>query len=161
MLKSGIIFGLVGFFLALASAGVGAALCSVCLAVFLGLGAGYAAGAFDRPLESGEATKQGAAAGALTGGLMIFGQIIGGGLNAGSMVNNPDIQMFNDMLGLPPADPTMIWISALLGACCIGLLNLGILAGLGAAGGALWGNMNLKNDDPSNGGPPQPIPPAA
>lgn len=160
MFKSGIIFGLAGFFLALALTGFGAALCSICLAVVLGLGAGYVAGVFERPLESGEATKQGAAAGALTGGLMVFGQIIGGGLNAGSMVTDPNTQMLNQMLGLPPAEPSMIWIGALFGACCIGLLNLGILAGLGAAGGALWASMNLKNDGSSNGSPPEPIPPA-
>jgi hypothetical protein len=158
MLKSGIIFGIIGVVLALGVSVLITPLCSICFAVLLGLGAGYVAGIFDRPL-SGEAVKRGAGAGALAGGLMIFGQLIAGGINAGFMTSDPDLLLLNEMLGLPPADPSMVWVGAVVGACCLGLLNVGILAALGAAGGAIW-NSTQKRGGATGGGTVEPVPPA-
>jgi hypothetical protein len=159
MLKSGIIFGLIGFVLVLGVSVLISPFCSICFTVLLGLGAGYVAGVFERPLDSGEAWKRGAGAGALAGGLVILGQLIAGGVNANFMANDPNAQIVNELLGLPPADPAMLWLGAVFAACCFGLVNVGILAGLGAAGGALWGNMNTTNG--GGPGPAEPIPPAA
>ena len=159
MLKSGIIFGIIGFVLVLGISVAVSPFCSLCVTILLGLGAGYVAGVFERPLDSSEAWKQGAGAGALAGGLVIFGQLIAGAINANFVVNDPNAQILNEMLGLPPAEPAMLWVGAAFAACCIGLVNVGILAGLGAAGGAIWGSMN--SSDGGGSGPAEPIPPVA
>lgn len=78
MLKSGIIFGLIGFVLVLVVS-LFSPICSVCITLLLGLGAGYVGGNFDRPLDNSEALRVGGIAGALTGGLMIPGQLIASG----------------------------------------------------------------------------------
>jgi hypothetical protein len=157
MLKSGIILGVIGFVLTI-GVSIFSPLCALCIGILLGLAAGYLAGVFDRPLDSGSAAKRGAGAGALAGFLMIFGQLIAAALNAGTM-QDTGLQGFNDMFGAQPVDAATIWGAQIFAACCIGLLNIGILAGLGAAGGALWGSRNAAGGG-SGSSPIEPIPPA-
>jgi hypothetical protein len=152
MIKSGIVFGVIGFVLTLLLSLV-SPICSVCVAIGIGLGAGYVAGRNDRPLANQEGLRVGAIAGALTGGLMIPGGIIAAVINAGSMQAG-GAQAITDLFGLPPQPPGVIWAAQLTGACCIGLVNLGILTGAGAGGGAIWFSQNRE---PTGG---EPIPPA-
>jgi hypothetical protein len=152
MLKSGIIFGVIGFLLTLLISLV-SPICSICVAIGLGLAAGYVAGVNDRPLANDASLRGGLIAGALTGGLMIPGGIIAAVINAGSMQGGGG-QALTDVFGLPPQPAEVIWAAQLFAGCCIGLINLGILAGFGAGGGALWFRQNRE---PGGG---EPIPPA-
>ncbi len=153
MLKSGIIFGVIGFVLVLLVS-LGSPLCSVCITLFLGLGAGFVAGNYDRPLENAEALRMGGIAGALTGGLMIPGQLIAAVINANS-ISPADLAAFSEMFGVPPADASLLMGVQILTACCLGIVNLVILAGAGAGGGAIWFSRNRGAGKPSD-----PIPPA-
>ncbi len=144
MIKAGLILGAVMLVL-----GIGGSLlsplCVPCLAVIAGVGAGYLAGVFDKPLTSGGGAKVGAIAGAIGGAGALLGQIIGGILN--SMLVDPQtvIDML-EQLGLPAAyDSSFVQLSQIGGGICFGLLDIVLMAGLGALGGILWQQIAGKN----------------
>ena len=114
--------------------------------VAAGIGAGYLAGVFDKPLTSGGSAKVGAIAGAIGGAGALLGQIIGGILN--SLLADP--QTVIDMMqqfDLPVAyDPGMVRIAQIGGGVCLGLLDIVLMAGLGALGGILWQQIAGKNN---------------
>ncbi len=143
MLKAGLIVGGVSLFLVLGVSSILSPLCAICVAIFAGLGAGYLAGMFERPYDSAASTKAGAGAGAVAGGLSIVGQLIASVINAISLQNSG----FTEMLGLPATDTTTLWVAQIGMALCMGLLNIAIMAGLGAAGSAIWLNMNADEED--------------
>ncbi|MAT43288.1 MAG: hypothetical protein CL609_13190 [Anaerolineaceae bacterium] len=76
MFKSGLILGIVGLIL-----GIGITLltpiCVPCLALFLGLGAGFLANVFEKPMVQNRAVKSGAYSGAIAGIGIILGQVFG------------------------------------------------------------------------------------
>lgn len=145
MLKAGLIAGAVMFFSVLVAALL-SPLCALCVPVLVGLGAGYMNGMFEKNAET--AVQRGAYAGAIAGGIGIVGQLIASVINA-VVLQNPNNQI-NEALGLPIADPGMVWVSQLGVACCIGLVNVALSAGLGAGGGAIWKNTAGKTTPPSD-----------
>ena len=145
MVKAGIIIGVVALVLVLGSAFLISPFCAPCWGVLLGLAAGYLAGVFDHPAVMNDLVKKGAIAGAIAAAFAGLGSLIGGVINA-AMLNPADLQSLGDALGvqLPNMDSTSIWTGQLGGACCVGLLNLALMAGLGAAGAALWWQISGK-----------------
>ncbi len=144
MIKAGLILGAVMLVL-----GVGGSLispiCVPCLAVAAGIGAGYLAGVFDKPLTSGGSAKVGAIAGAIGGAGALLGQIIGSILNS-IWVDPQTVIDLMEQLGLPAAyDPGMVRIAQIGGGVCFGLLDIVLMAGLGALGGILWQQIAGKN----------------
>ena len=137
MLKSGLIVGVVTLVLA-TGAVLLSPLCVPCLAIVAGLAAGYLAGVFDKPSESGATTKTGAAAGAIGGAGALIGHLLGGLGNA--LILGPEGgAAFAQMLGLPATtDPVPYYTGVFGSACCLGLVEVAIMAGLGALGGVLW-----------------------
>ncbi len=143
MIKSGLILGVVTLVL-----GIGAALvspfCVPCVAILAGLGAGYLAGVFDKPLDSGASAKAGAGAGAIGGAGALLGHLIGGGLNA-LFLSPTSAAALVGQLGLPSSgDPTSYYAGVFGIACCLGLVEVVIMAALGAGGGALWYQLTGK-----------------
>ena len=143
MIKAGFIAGAVALVLVLASAATISPFCALCPGILVGLGAGYLAGIFDKPVDGKQGAKSGAIAGAIAGALGILGNIGAGVINAAVLAPSGNAAIM-EMLGLPPADPTTIWIGQIAVACCIGLFNVALMAGLGAGGGALWFQFNRK-----------------
>ncbi len=145
MIKAGLILGAVMLVL-----GIGGSLispvCVPCLAVIAGIGAGYLASVFDKPLTSGGGAKVGAVAGAIGGVGALLGQIIGSILNS-VLVNPQAVMEMMEQLGFPTTyyDPTLIQISQIGGGVCLGVLNIVLMAGLGALGGILWQQIAGKN----------------
>jgi hypothetical protein len=139
MVKSGIIIGVVGFVLVLGSAVIFSPLCAPCWGLILGLAAGYLGGVFEKPLNNNEVIKKGAIAGAIAAGLILVGALIGGVINA-ALLDPSDLQQMYELLGVTDytLDQTTIWVGQLGSAVCGGLLNAVLMAGMGAAGGALW-----------------------
>jgi hypothetical protein len=149
MLKSGLIIGAVMLVLG-GLLGFVFPLCVPCLALFAGAGAGYLAGMFDKPGEQGKAVKSGAASGAVGGVGALVGHL-GGGL-ATALVVGP--QGANDMMrqfgfdlppGGGPASDAGYYVGALGTACCFGVVDIALMAGLGALGGMLWYRMTNQN----------------
>ena len=145
MLKSGLIAGAAMFVIVLIAA-IFSPFCALCAPLVVGLGAGYLTGVFEKTPET--VVQRGPYAGAIAGGLGIVGQMIASVVNA-AVLQNPNNQI-NPALGLPIADPAMVWVGQLAVACCIGLVNVGLSAGLGAGGGAIWKNTAGKASPPAD-----------
>lgn len=146
MLKAGLISGAVMFLLVLLGASIISPLCAFCVPLFTGLGAGYLTGVFEKNTLT--TVQRGAYAGAIAGALGIVGQMIASAINA-AVMQNPNNQL-NDVFGLPAADPATVWIAQIGVACCVGLINVGLTAALGAGGGAIWNNTAGKSLPPSD-----------
>ena len=143
MLKSGLILGVVALLLAIGAALL-SPLCVPCLTLLLGLGAGYLAGAFDKPSEKRGSTKSGAIAGAIGGAGALIGQAVGAVINSQLVGPGGAIQLIRQLgIQLPSgATPTDIatgyWGGVIGSTCCLGLFDVALMAGLGALGGLLW-----------------------
>ncbi|HOT91278.1 MAG TPA: hypothetical protein PLN71_06855 [Anaerolineae bacterium] len=125
-------------------------LCVPCIALLAGLGAGYLAGVYEKPFASGGAAKAGAIAGAIGGVGALLGQFIGGIINS-VLVDPQTIMNVLEQLGLPTTyDPSMIPTAQIGGGVCFGVLDIVLMAGLGALGGILWQQIaGKKTDTPS------------
>jgi hypothetical protein len=144
MFKSGLIIGAVMLVLTI-GASLLTPLCVPCLALLAGAGAGYLAGMFDKPSASGASAQTGAGAGAIGGVGALIGHLAGGAANA-IFVGPEDVADLLRGLGLPASsDPTTYYVGAIGGACCIGLVEVLLMAGLGALGGLLWYQITGKN----------------
>jgi hypothetical protein len=142
MIKSSSIFGAAMFVMVLVASLSISPLCALCLPLFVGMGAGYLAGVFDKP-DPEEALKRGAITGAIVGGIAVFAQVIAAVINAVVLQNsgfNPAI-LFGDT---SPVAPLTIWGGQIAVACCVGLLNIGLMAGFGALGAVIWRNSAAK-----------------
>ena len=152
MIKSSLIFGIIAFIL---GAGITllSPLCVPCLAIFLGLAAGGLACAFDKPLNTGASAKIGALSGAFSGVGAILGQLAGAGANA-AIVGPQGAQKFMSQFGLTvPGSGNFdagYYFAVFGSACCVGLLDVLIMAGLGAVGGLLWWQMDGQKRAYSN-----------
>jgi hypothetical protein len=61
------------------------------------------------------------------------------------VMQNPDNQI-NDLFGLPTVSPGTVWAAQIGINFCIGLVNVGLNAALGAGGIAIWGSTAGKNE---------------
>ena len=162
MVKSGLIFGAVALMLIGITGVINFQLCAPCLALFMGVGAGYVAGMFDKPMGgTGGSTKAGAGAGAIGGIGALFGHM-GGGL-VGALRIGPEQAMAQAAelartLGLSVpltgVDPVSYYGSTLGFSCCFGLFEIALMAGLGALGGLLWYQMTGRSRENMAGGAP-------
>jgi hypothetical protein len=144
MIKAGLILGAVMLVL-----GIGGSLispiCVPCLAAMAGIGAGYLAGVLDKPLTSGDSAKVGAIAGAIGGAGALLGQIVGGILNA-LLVDPQKVMDMLEQFGFPATyDANFVSISQIGSGVCFGLIDIVLMAGLGALGGILWQQIAGKN----------------
>jgi hypothetical protein len=148
MYKSGIILGVVALVVAFGLTLL-SPICTPCGALFLGLGAGYLAGVFEKPLSNGATAKSGAIAGGIGGIGALLGQFIGAAVNV--MVLGPEgtsqlmQQMGVDVGSNQAAATSGYWIGVVGSAACVGILNIALMAGLGALGGLLWWQITGKN----------------
>jgi hypothetical protein len=149
MKKSALIFALVAF-VAIILVSLITPFCTPCLALLVGALAGYLACVFDKPVEKSVAVKKGALAGLLGGIGAILGQIVGSIIN-GATVGPQGAADLLRQLGLSTGGASMdstYWIALVISTLCFGLLNIGIMAGMGALGGLLWNSFNNKQVPP-------------
>ena len=156
MLRSGLILGAV-----MLGIGGGLAflfpLCVPCLALLAGAGAGYLAGVWDRPGENGRAIQRGAGAGAIGGVGALLGHVAGGLASAAFVGPQGALDFARELgldLGVGAADPAVYYASATAAACCFGLVEVALMAGLGALGGLLYWQMAGKNQSGGTAAPP-------
>jgi hypothetical protein len=144
MVKSGIIIAVVALFIALGVTLV-FPYCTPCSAIVLGLAAGYLVGVFDKPTTQNAATKSGAIAGAIGGAGALLGQMIGAVIN-GFTVGAANASDIVEQLGIPMEGLTTqnYWASTIGINCCLGLVGVGIMAGLGALGALIWWSTTGK-----------------
>ncbi len=160
MVRSGLIFGAIAFVVVIGLSLI-SPLCAPCLGLVLGLAAGYVAGNFDKPATSQDSLRIGAIAGVIAGGISLVGGLIGGAIN-GTVANAANIEQFYRSLGITnlTINQSQLLAYQLVGAVCIGLLNIIWMGLLGLAGGALW-YQNVGKKRSVTILPPQgPIPPS-
>ena len=146
MVKAGLILGAVMLVLGIGGSLI-TPLCVPCIALAAGIGAGYLAGVYEKPATSGGTAKVGAIAGAIGGAGALLGQLIGGILNA-VIVGPQGIADMARMLDIPVStDPTAAYIGFIGGGCCFGIIDIVLMAGLGALGGVLWYQLAGKKTD--------------
>ena len=145
MLKAGLIGLVVGGLFGL-GATIMSPVCTPCGAIFVGLGAGFLAAMWDKPLTRGGSAGLGAKAGAIAGVGHLIGQILGMVANM-ILVGPEQAAQIASQLGLDAQVMTQsqYLVSQILinGSC--GVINIGIAAGLGALGGLLWYQTMGKN----------------
>ncbi len=130
MWKAAAIIGAPAFFLVLvASFGVSPLCGLVCIAPMAGALAGYLAAVFDKPATGQAATRSGTVAGALAGTGALLGQILAGVVNA---MFAPQIAQFVKRFVGAPANADITRMTALVVGICGGLVDLLLMAGLGA-----------------------------
>ena len=150
MLKSGLIVAIIAFLFS-AGATLISPLCVPCVGVFLGLAAGFLAGIFDKPVSNNASANSGALAGVIAGVGALFGQAVSTIIN-GVLVGPEGTARLLEGMGLPSAsqgpDFAMTYWGTLVGSvCCLGLLNMALMAGFGALGAVIWRqSMGKKND---------------
>lgn len=149
MLKSGLIVGVVALVLGL-GATIISPLCAPCVGLLAGLVAGYLAGLFDKPSDQGGSAKVGASSGAIAGVGALIGAMIAAVVNvivvgpAGAAEVASQLGFGSGAAGDPSAFATSYYVSSFGIPCCLGLVNVAIMAGLGALGGILWFQMSGK-----------------
>ena len=149
MTKVGLITAGITFILALGMTLL-SPLCLPCIAILAGLVAGYLAGVVDRPPARRLVTGPGAISG-LFGGLgMLLGQMAGSALNI-ALVGPKGATDLLQQLNVPTGTGTETgyYAGVLASICCIGIVNIGLAAGLGALGSLLWWEITGKNNPPS------------
>jgi MFS family permease len=120
-----------------------------CLALFLGLGAGFLANVFDKPVVQNRAVKSGAYSGALAGIGVIIGQIIGALINSSVVDSAAAAEILQDFGYAMPADfDTIYTISQVGGTICFSLLDILFMVLTGMLGGFIWWKM--RGPKPTN-----------
>ena len=115
-------------------------LCTSCFALLVGPVAGLLAVYWGYPTEEQQAAGIGAQAGALAGVGLLAGQVLGGLLNA-ILVGPEGAAEIYRSLGLNIAEPSNIvayYLGVVGGQMCCALVNVGIMAGLGALAAFLY-----------------------
>ena len=149
MVRSGLILGALALFVS-AGATLISPVCVPCIAIFLGLGAGYLAGLFDKPATSSATSKAGAIGGAVGGIGAILGQVIGAVINS-TIVGPQGLQSIYEKLGVPTGNMNLTqtyWIGVVGGTLCFSVLDVLLMAGFGAVGALLWWQTTGKNAVP-------------
>jgi hypothetical protein len=145
MPRSGKIVGIVSFFVIFGISVLITPLCAPCLTVFLGLAAGYFTGVSDKPDSKEEITKQGANSGLIAGGFAFAAQVLASIVN-GLVVGPENANLFSETLGIAGTFDANSYYSSLVGlTICIGIINVGIMAGFGSLGGMAWWQFGGKD----------------
>jgi MFS family permease len=150
MKKTVLIFGSVTFLVSFALTLL-FPLFTVCFALIAGAGAGWLAAYWLRPARQADAASVGARAGALSAIGTVLGQTLGGVMNA-LLIGPAGAADLARSLGLGEfqfQSDAAYYAGAIGGQFCCGLVNVGIMAGLGALAAFLY----FKYRD--QGSPPQ------
>jgi hypothetical protein len=143
MKRSGLIFAVVALVLGLAVTLL-SPLVVPCVGFVIGLVAGYLGSVFDKPADSPRAANVGTKAGLIAAAGAVLGQL-GGGL-ANALLMGPEAAA--RLMGRPAAEASSeaFAIGYYGGICgtgvCLSVVDVGLMAGLGALGGLLWWQLS-------------------
>ena len=145
--RSGLLFGVFAFFSNL-GLGVLFAFCTPLCGIVWGIGAGIAAVVWsDDPGGPTSPARDGAIAGAIAGVGALLGVVIGmfllfvflGGQQAATQATYDLYEQFGLDMPVTEINSSLQWFSVSIAACCLGLLNVAVLAGAGAVSAAVYG----------------------
>ena len=154
--RSGLLFGVFAFFSNL-GLGILLAICTPVCGIVWGVGAGIGAVVWSDPSEGPRSpARDGAVAGAIAGAGALFGVVIGlvlqfgvlGGQEAAGQLSSDVYERFGLDLPASEFDSSLQWVGLSFTAFCLGLVNLAILAGAGAAAAAVYDS--IRGEKPRN-----------
>jgi hypothetical protein len=138
MIKAGLLGAILGFIYVMSLTLV-SPFCTLCVTPLLGLGIGYLASRFDKPLKLETSLSSGGIAGGMSGCGALVGQMLATVVNGILVTNWEELPAFIRDLGLAQfPDTSEYWQTTLTANSFCSVLNLAIIAGLGAVGGLLW-----------------------
>ena len=150
--RSGLLFGVFAFF---SNLGLGLlfAFCTPLCGVVWGIGAGIAAVAWsDDSGRPSSPARDGAIAGAIAGVGALLGVVIGmfvlftflGGQEAATEAAYDLYDQFGLDMPVAEINNSLQWFSVSVAACCLGLLNVLVMAGAGAVSAAIYGSRGSE-----------------
>ncbi len=122
--------------------------CTVCLTPLLGVGTGYLAGWFDKPLRAESSLMHGVIAGLMAGVGAIMGQMLAAFVNVVLVTHSEQLNIFLTEVGLTEFivnDNAAYWQATMVLNSFCGVFNLALIVGLGAVGGMLWFQRHQNN----------------
>lgn len=133
--RFGLILGGFGFVLNIC---VGAlfGICGPVVALVAAAVAGYLAVQAENPTEQSEGARAGAVSGAIAGALVLGGQMLGVVASL-TLVQSLGLETSFGQIPTPEIEQTFYWLGGLGVGLCIGLVDVAIGAGAGAAAGYL------------------------
>jgi hypothetical protein len=138
MIKAGLLGAMLGFIYVMSLTLV-SPFCTLCITPLLGLGIGYLASRFDKPLKLETSLSSGGIAGGMSGCGALVGQMLATVVNGILVTNWEELPAFIKDLGLTQFPNTNeYWQTTLTANSLCSVLNLAIIAGLGAVGGLIW-----------------------
>jgi hypothetical protein len=138
MIKAGLLGAMLGFIYVMSLTLV-SPFCTLCITPLLGLGIGYLASRFDKPLKLETSLSSGGIAGGMSGCGALVGQMLATVVNGILVTNWEQLPAFITDLGLAQfPDTNEYWQTTLTANSLCSVLNLAIIAGLGAVGGLIW-----------------------
>jgi hypothetical protein len=147
--RSGLLFGAINFLVNL-GLGILLPLCAPFCAIVWGAGAGILSVVWTGKARTQSPAQMGATAGAIAGAGAILGLVIGSVLQFTVLGGQERAADLSRQFGLPVADPNAPgyvasqWLGTVGFSCCLGLTNLAILAGIGAAAAHLYASSQGK-----------------
>ena len=140
MIKAGFIGASIGF-VYIMSLTLLSPLCTLCFTPLLGVGVGYIAGWFDKPLRAETSLSRGTIAGGITGLGVVIGQMVATLVNGVLVTNSDQLPILISEFGLSQAvitNSNEYWQTTLALNSFCSVFNLALIAGLGALGSILW-----------------------
>ena len=145
MRRATLIAGLIGFVAAVISGALNSQICVPCIALVLGAAVGYLACRLERPADQNGATRLGATAGGLAGAGTLVGNVVGGAIGA-YLLGPAGAQNLTESIArslgitVPQSaiSPVSYYASALGTSACCGVVEIFIMALLGALAGMIW-----------------------
>jgi len=140
MIKAGLIGAGIGFIYVMGLTLL-SPLCTLCITPLLGIGAGYLAGWFDKPLHPGAGMSKGTIAGVITSLGVVTGQMLASVVNGILVTNSKQLPSLIREFGLSEAvitNSTEYWQTTLALNSFCSVFNLALIIGLGAFGGVIW-----------------------
>ena len=149
MIKAGLLGAFIGFIYVMSITLV-SPFCTVCITPLLGVSVGYLASRIDKPLKLETSLGSGGIAGGMTGCGALIGQMLAAVVNGILVTNWQELPNFVKDLGLTQfPNASEYWQTTLTANSFCSLLNLALIAGLGAVGGLIWFQRQNKKVLPS------------
>ncbi len=147
MIRAGFIGGIVGF-IYIMSLTLLSPFCTLCITPFLGIGVGYIAGYFDKPLKVETSLGRGTIAGSIAGLGVAVGQMAAAVVNGILVTNSEQLPALMKEIGLSEfiiSNSDEYWQATLTVNSFCGIFNLALIVGLGALGSVLWFQRHRAN----------------
>jgi hypothetical protein len=138
MLKAGLPGAVIGFIYVMAITLI-SPFCTLCFTPVLGISIGYLANRFDTPPRVEASLGSGAVAGLLTGLGALLGQMLAAVVYAILVTHWEELPALIKQMGFSQIpNQSQYWQTTITANSFCGLLNLVLIAGLGAVGGLIW-----------------------